>query len=95
MPRRSTEDLTCNADLLQDIITFSPYGALSELFVMQAVQAYADEVLAADPATLDNALVSGQAWRNVAADIKRRCDEFYNRHDDAPEPAPVVERAEG
>ena len=89
MPRRSTEDLTCNADLLQDIITFSPYGALSELFVMQAVQAYADEVLAADPATLDNALVSGQVWRNVAADIKRRCDEFYNRHDDAP----VVEPA--
>lgn len=33
-----------------------------------------------DPDAADS-FVNPVAWRNVAIDIKERCDRFYNRHD--------------
>lgn len=73
--------LNTNEDLIQDLITYSPYGALSQTFVMYAVRHYAKMVIEAGPEACDSAFLSGEAWVGVATDIQTRCDAFYSRHD--------------
>lgn len=65
MARRKT-----NQQILRQITCFSAYGALAEIFVMAAVEKYAEACAAADPKTFDNALISGAAWQGVAVEIR-------------------------
>lgn len=73
--------INSNEELVIDLMNFSPYGALCQAFVMEAIQRYAKAVAAAD--AIDSDLVSGAAWKGIAVDIKARCDKFYNRHKEA------------
>ena len=73
MPRK----LKTNEDLVRDLMTRSPQGALCQAFVVQALQTYCKQVIEAGPAAFDSAMLSGQAWVGIAKDIDRRIEEFY------------------
>jgi hypothetical protein len=89
----SKRRLTCNADLVRDLITFSDYGAIGELFVVMGIRAYADQIIkrGAPDKTEDFGFITQERWLEVARDVKKRCDDFYDRHkradDDGPIPA--------
>ena len=38
--------LTCNEDLVRDLIRHSPFGALGELFVVMAIRDRAEQIIA-------------------------------------------------
>lgn len=72
--------LESNKDLLDDLMTYSPYGSLSEVFIMEAVHSYAKGVTEASALSLSSPVITN-AWQGVAEDILKRMNEFYNRHD--------------
>jgi hypothetical protein len=73
--------ITCNTDLVSDLMNYSPGGALGEVFIVEAIRRYADQCAAAGPAALDTPMLNGAAWHRVAVDVKTRCDAFYNRNE--------------
>ncbi|MGK2884374.1 MAG: hypothetical protein ACSLE8_06295 [Rhodococcus sp. (in: high G+C Gram-positive bacteria)] len=76
MPRK----IETNEDLVLDLINYSPYGALCQVFVMEAIQDYARRLVKNPlrPSGPD-ALFSNETWNKVAVDVKARCDAFYGR----------------
>ena len=79
LPKRLSGTINSNEDLVIDLMNYSPYGALCQAFVMEAIQRYARAVADAPPVDMGG-LVSGEAWKGVATDIRDRCNKFYNRH---------------
>jgi hypothetical protein len=71
------KNLQCNEDLVRDLLNFSPFGAMGQVFVMEAIRHYADIVVAGQDV---NAPMPGTVWEQIAADVKARCDAFYSRH---------------
>jgi hypothetical protein len=78
-----------NIEFVKDLMNFSPYGGLSQVFVIQAIQYYCQEVtnqmtdewLKADEERRDGkmSLINNRAWRGVAEDINKR---LKHRSDD-------------
>lgn len=58
-----------NIDFVRNLMTFSKYGALAQLFVIDALVKLSDVVRQADPDKCGNALLNGQAWVGVAQEI--------------------------
>jgi hypothetical protein len=72
--------LCTNTDLVRDLMEgHSKYGALVQMFVIEAIRRYVDECAEADPSSFGQ-LVNGEAWKGVAREVKERCEKFYNRH---------------
>ena len=75
-----TRKLESNEDLVKDLMNYSPYGALCQVFIMEAIQRYAEQVAASNPEDYDmGAMIAPEAWIGVAKDIKARCEAFYAR----------------
>lgn len=73
-----------NEDLVQDLMVYSPRGALGQVFIVEAIRKYADGVAAwTDEQVAEfqktNGFISMEGWRETARDVKKRCDAFYNR----------------
>lgn len=65
-----------NVEFVTNMMDFSKYGALAQLFVLHAIEQTAKIVSEVDPETIDNnALISGHAWVGVAKEIKRKIEE--------------------
>lgn len=81
MSIRVTDKPASNVELLVNLCEFSRFGALAQVFLMEAIRKYADAVATADPSELGPAtpLFNPVAWQGVAADIRKRVDEFYGR----------------
>ncbi len=63
-----------NTQLIQDIMDFSPTGALAQLFVIQALSSYAQRIADLPPERLSemfppSSLLSGPAWKATAEHI--------------------------
>lgn len=81
--------ITNNEELVIDLMNFSPYGALSQVFVMEAIQRYANEVIEQEEKILKDkakeesegkiSFVDMGSWLGVAKNIKERTDKFYNQ----------------
>ena len=84
-----------NEDLIIDLMNFSPYGALGQLFIIEAVRAYTEHqienkdesikqyVKKCEEAEENGSIYCGvdmRSWTGVAEDVKKRMDEFYNRN---------------
>lgn len=77
-----------NEDLVVNLINYSPYGALSQMFIMQAIREYAKEVIDNADEIIKNEeemmadgkipMMSHKAWVGVAKDIAERVDYFYD-----------------
>ncbi len=73
--------LKSNEDLVLDLINFSKFGAMGQVFVMEAIQSYAKSVVdKGKPVDEPGAMFSAELWYDIASDVKARCDAFYGRH---------------
>jgi hypothetical protein len=71
LPRRLT-----NQEFLVHMMTFSRFGPMTEVFIMEAVRLHAQAVAAQDPDKADqNSMVSPHLWANVARDIAARFEQ--------------------
>ena len=69
-----------NEEIVLNLLRFSPYGALSQIFIMEAIREYANNVSAIDPATITGtAFINPEAWVGVAKDVKQRLEEFQKQ----------------
>lgn len=68
-----------NEALIKDLMNYSPYGALCQAFIMQAIREYAQHVIDNSEEIIknDNPIVSHNAWIGTAKDIADRMDEFF------------------
>lgn len=73
-----------NVAVLTDLMQFSRYGGLAQVFIINAIQKQARLTAAADPQKVDSPLIAGQAWVGVAAEIRDALDQHYGSV--APEP---------
>lgn len=81
--------LKTNEDLVVDLLNYSPYGALCQSFVIQAIQSFAQNVIDNKEELIKSEeemekqgrinLVSHKAWVGIAEDINERMNQFYNR----------------
>lgn len=69
MPKRKT-----NTAFVRDLMEHSAYGPLAQLFVIEALHKWSGHVAKADPADLDNPLISGAAWVGVAKEIHAKLE---------------------
>lgn len=71
--------LKTNEDLVRDLMTRSPLGALGQAFVVEAIRKYAEALVATPlPPDTPGSMFCNETWNKVAADVKERCDRFYN-----------------
>lgn len=66
-----------NEQLVRRLMNFGPYGALSQVFIMQAIDAYAKAVVRAGPEKADTPFISGRAWVGTAAYLLDEMAKHY------------------
>lgn len=66
-----------NEQFVVELMTSSRYGALGQMFVLDAILQHATRVAAADPKAINHPLVLGAAWVAVAKEIEARCAAKY------------------
>lgn len=71
--------LETNEDFVRDLMAFSEHGALMQIFVMTAIEKYAQQALEAGAERFDSAMLNGKAWVGTAAEALKRLESFYNR----------------
>lgn len=74
-----------NIEIVVDLMKFSEYGAMSQLFIIDAITKHTNMVAELDPEQLEKSgkweLVNPKAWVGVAKEIKRRMEEAYGEND--------------
>lgn len=68
-----------NEDLVVRLMNFSPFGALCQVFILQALEQYSKSVMEADPAELESPMISGQAWAGQARHIHAEIEKHFAR----------------
>ncbi|QJW78711.1 MULTISPECIES: hypothetical protein [Burkholderia] len=71
-----------NIDCLNDIMTYSRYGALAQAFVMDALSKHAHRVATISPDTLREQFgahtpVNVEAWQGVAREIHDKLEAHF------------------
>ena len=60
-----------NIEKVTHIMTYSKYGALAQLFVMEALHKWSGIIIKASPGQVDNGFINGEAWIGVAVEIQK------------------------
>lgn len=76
----ATRKLRTNEDFVRDLMNYSQHGAMMQMFVMTALEKYAQQVRDAGPKIFDSDFLSGEAWHGTAQELLRRLDEFQGRN---------------
>lgn len=67
-----------NEDFISWIMNVSPYGAMAQLVVVEAVRYYTEQVsLQAEPEDEPNALINPKAWQACCKDIHNKVVANY------------------
>jgi hypothetical protein len=62
-----------NVEFVTDLMEFSRFGALAQLFIIDALDKWSKIVADAPP--IEHPMVNGTAWKGVAAEIQRKIAE--------------------
>ncbi|KGS74765.1 hypothetical protein X976_1955 [Burkholderia pseudomallei MSHR7500] len=69
-----------NLECINEIMTFSRYGALAQAFVMDALSQHAERVATTPPDQLQvNPMISARAWHGVALEIHTKFEAHFSR----------------
>ena len=68
-PRRLT-----NVEFVADLMEHSRYGALAQLFVIDALWKWSEIISKADPKSCGNAIMDGKGWVAVAKEIREKLE---------------------
>ncbi len=71
-----------NEEFVSDLMNYSSFGALCQVFVIEAIRRYADQVAAADPAAVDTPFMRGDVWVGLAKEIQAKVHAQYDVDDD-------------
>ncbi|MCP1757793.1 hypothetical protein [Bradyrhizobium elkanii] len=63
-----------NIAFVKALMTHSKYGALAQLFVIDALSKWSDKISSVEPRAVDSPMISGEAWVGVAKEIKDKID---------------------
>lgn len=75
-----------NEELTARLMRFAKSGAMMQLFILTAIQKYADQCVKAGAATFDSGFLSGEAWIRCAQEALENLDRHLGvRPADAPE----------
>ncbi|CAK7033552.1 hypothetical protein [Saezia sanguinis] len=76
-PHRQT-----NVEFVTKLMEFSKYGAMAQLFVLQALDQYAHMVANAPPERFagTETFISAQAWQGVAKEIAHKIDHRFDEN---------------
>lgn len=91
----SQEQRKTNVEAVADLMQFSKYGALAQLFVVDALGKYARHIANAPPetfASMKGGLISPDAWQAVAREIADKIDVHLGNK--SAEVVSTAERAE-
>lgn len=71
-----------NVQIVRDLMEFSDHGALAQMFVMEAIKRYADQVAAMDPDKLRACFepmpfLNADSWQGVAKEIRQKIADAY------------------
>jgi hypothetical protein len=67
-----------NEQIVRDMMNFSKFGALSQMFIMDALTKHANAVAASTPADYpEGSMVHPEAWIGVAKEISEKLKEHY------------------
>ena len=79
------KDRMTNEEFVVELMNYSPYGALCQPFILQAIEFYCDEVNERKEEELKKEeefiksgkmpLISAKAWVGIAEDIKKKFEE--------------------
>jgi hypothetical protein len=61
-----------NVEFVRSLMEHSQFGALAQLFVLDALDKWSQQVAASTPSALDTPLISGHAWHGVAKEIQEK-----------------------
>lgn len=67
-----------NVQIVKSIMEYSDYGAIVQVFIMDAIRKQAEQVAALDPATVKKEnwyFISFEGWQGVAKEILRKLQE--------------------
>ena len=79
MKQKKQKHMT-NVELVANIMEYSRYGALAQMFVIDALTKVADAVAQSKPEDYGKSpLISGHAWIGVAKEIQEKLNENYGR----------------
>jgi hypothetical protein len=67
-----------NVEFVHDMMSFSKYGSLSQVFVVEALRYYCEQVLkTAEPEDDPKSMFSPLAWYKIAEEIQEKLVENY------------------
>lgn len=79
MPQKSTTTRARNPEtnikFVRRLMENSPHGALSQIFILAAIDSYAKHCIKAGPAACDSPLINGHAWVRTATWIKEELEQ--------------------
>lgn len=61
-----------NVEFVTNLMEFSRYGALAQIFVLDALDKWSKKISECEPAQVDSAMINGQAWVGVAKEIQEK-----------------------
>lgn len=66
-----------NVEFVTELMEFSRYGAMAQLFVMEALRRYSNTIANASPEQFEqwNGLISAEAWQAIAEEIAQKIDQ--------------------
>ena len=59
-----------NVEFVAEMMNFSRYGALAQIFIIDAIRKHADRVAMMKPNQINHPLISEQSWIGVAKEIQ-------------------------
>jgi hypothetical protein len=70
-----------NEDIVMELMNSSQFGAMSQVFVVNAIRSYAATIAAApEPESDGNGFISNIAWHRVAVETMKRMDLMYKQN---------------
>lgn len=67
-----------NTEFVADLMAYSYHGALTQVFIIEAIRRYAEIIIAqSKPVEHGNGCVSVIAWHEIAEEIKTRMEAAY------------------
>jgi hypothetical protein len=70
-----------NVEFVIDMMKFSRYGAMAQLFVLQALDQYSHAVANAPPESFAGSehLINARTWQGVAKEIAQKMEQRLNQ----------------
>lgn len=68
-----------NIQFMESLMTYSNYGALVQVFVIEAIRNYSESVIADTSVWPDNALVAQATWKGIAQEIMVKSNSKYGK----------------